>query len=286
LPMDWDTLAENVLDPAHLPFTHHKTISSRTKAVPVPIKLTGYSDNGFTAQRLTDPPGAVEFRAPHLIYSRTSRQDSFIDWNVVYAIPTMPGHCRLLVRVVFEVSAMKPPLKYIFGIVFRQPNFLLHLSNHKILEDDNVFLHHQGHNYRQLEESFEKGTYLPTSADRAVIAFQRWLKDFDYNRKWSPHTPPGAFARRDEVLTRDELITRGHTHTDHCTSCLRAKQWLERMEPTLGVGAVVCAVRAFGGSSVRWPMGVVAGVLYWLKRKAGDMLRNMQDGEWPPPRNR
>jgi phenylpropionate dioxygenase-like ring-hydroxylating dioxygenase large terminal subunit len=284
LPMEWSTLAENVLDPSHLPFTHHKTISSREKASPVLLRLTcPITAQGF---QFNKTQGSVEFLAPHLIFSTTRRgENSFDDWNIVYAIPTLPGRCRLMVRVVFEVSAMKPPLKWIFSLAFRQPGFLLHLNNHKILEDDNIFLHYQGHNYRALE-SFEKGTYLPTRADAAVIAFQRWMKEYERERSWSLHTPPGAFLARDEVLPRDALIERKHAHTESCSVCLNARRRLEQADSVLGMGAIIFAIRAVGGNRVRWSAVLVAGIFYALKQKAGRMRGDMETGSWPPPRNK
>jgi len=296
LPMEWSTLAENVLDPAHLPFTHHKTISSRDKAKPIPlvVRTPWNNDRGFQADRNTDPPGSVEFRAPHLIVAETARNGSFTDWNVVHAIPTLPGRCRLLVRVVFEVAAMKPPMKWIFSLAFRQPAFLLHLSNHKILEDDNIFLHAQGHNYRMLvqqNKTFRDGTYLPTTADAVVIAFHRWLKKYESQHShWSPHTPPGSFLDRDVVLTQSELLDRKHTHTQACSSCSSTKKWLERLDPVLGVGTFLCTIRAFGvgatNSIIRWRFGILACILYSIKIKLCGMRKNMDDGIWPPPRNK
>ena len=126
LHMDCSTLCENVMDPAHLPFTHHKTISKREKAQPIPFSgLSLLEPSGFSADRPTAGwPGKVTFRAPHLVLAETHRSGdvasgsvgagsgAFSDWNVVYAVPTAPGRCRLLVRVVFEVAKMKPPLKW------------------------------------------------------------------------------------------------------------------------------------------------------------------------------
>ena len=125
LHMDWSTLCENVMDPAHLPYTHHKTISKRDKAQPIPFaNLSPLEPEGFSADRPTEGwPGKVTFRAPHLVLAETHRatdgasgsvgagSGQFSDWNVVYAVPTSPGKCRLLVRVCFEVAKMKPPLK-------------------------------------------------------------------------------------------------------------------------------------------------------------------------------
>lgn len=68
------------------------------------------------------------------------------DWNIVYATPISPGRSRIFVRVVFEVAKIPMPLQQIFQVAFSKelPPFFTHLSNHKVLEDDNIFLHHQG----------------------------------------------------------------------------------------------------------------------------------------------
>jgi hypothetical protein len=43
--------------------------------------------------------------------------------------PLEPGRCRLLVRVVFEVSKLPVPLKWILGFAFtKQPTWLTHVS--------------------------------------------------------------------------------------------------------------------------------------------------------------
>ena len=68
------------------------------------------------------------------------------DWNIVYATPISPGRSRIFVRVVFEVARIPMPLQHIFQVAFSPhfPPVFTHLSNHKVLEDDNIFLHHQG----------------------------------------------------------------------------------------------------------------------------------------------
>jgi len=289
LPMEWSTLAENVMDPSHLPFTHHGTIGRRGAAGPFPLQLVRPPDeNGIVAVRQTDPPGSVEFRAPHLIYSGTFRNESFADWNVAYAIPTVPGSCRLLVRIVFEVGKMKAPLRWVFATLFRGPAWMLHLNNHKILEDDNIFLHHQMHHYRALEDHWQDETYLPTDSDRVVLAFrQKWLPKYGMqDRMWTRHTREGAYADGSRMLSRDALLERGTTHTELCTSCSKAKTWLDRIEPVFGVSAVVCLIRAIGGTRVQWVPGLLAVFTYMGKLKISRMRRSMEIGDWPPPRNR
>ena len=193
------TVLENVLDPSHLPFTHHLTISNRAAAGPLHLRLvrgennesghsaaaaaatataeataavsSGITAEGFAAVRWRpgkDPEpdpftasasaagsSGVAFTAPHLVVSATQRPGSFADYNVVralvrknksrflsrvhsggvlvapqlssilcfrlqaYAVPSSPGHCRLLVRVVFETAAMPPPAGVAMAAAFQ-----------------------------------------------------------------------------------------------------------------------------------------------------------------------
>lgn len=117
------TVLENVLDPSHLPFTHHLTISNRAAAGPLHLRVVlnnegdhaaaaaaaattgaaaaaapgGITASGFAAVRwrpskdpepgLAASPAAgssgVTFTAPHLVVSATQRPGSFADYNVV-----------------------------------------------------------------------------------------------------------------------------------------------------------------------------------------------------------
>ncbi len=117
----------------------------------------------------------------------------------------------MFVRVVFQVSAMPPPMSWLFAVVFRMPAWVSHLSNHKILEDDNIFLHHQDKTLRSphphntggagirknkraqllqeehseeaeeeeedvLARAWQTRYYLPSRADSLVAAYRRWLE--------------------------------------------------------------------------------------------------------------
>lgn len=48
-PPNLQTVLENILDPSHVPYTHHKTIGRRDWATPVPLRLTSdLTEEGFT----------------------------------------------------------------------------------------------------------------------------------------------------------------------------------------------------------------------------------------------
>jgi len=58
--------------------------------------------------------------------------------TVVYAVPIRRGECRLFARFPFQFQSAVP--KFLIGL---RPRWLQHIGNHKVLEDDQVFLHWQ-----------------------------------------------------------------------------------------------------------------------------------------------
>lgn len=311
--MDAATLCENVMDPAHLPFTHHGTISKRSAAQPIPFsRLTPLSRDGFTLDRPTEGwPGKVTFKAPSLVLAETHRPDGgFSDWNVVYAVPTAPGRCRILVRVAFEVGAMKPPLKWVITYAFRyQPRWLTHLSNHVILEDDNVFLHAQGRSYRVPDGDAEKVAaagaqaasaaalcpgwsrrlHMPTTADGAVRTWHTWLDKYTggAGAPWSKFTPAASFVAASLASTRHDVLERRGSHVEHCTYCsgaLRNAKSLRALTDALVViGLLADGLIAPRASRARGVL--LAAAAFAVGRVCGEVERRLTSGKVTPPRN-
>jgi len=133
-----------------------------------------------------------------------------------------------MVRVVFEVAKLPIPLKWILTYAFtKQPLWWTHLGTHKILEDDNIFLHHAGTALRRGDgrlhpEDWATLMFMPTAADAGTRAFRRWLDDHTdargptYSRHLARDVPPGP------RLGRAELIDRLETHTEQCAACSAA----------------------------------------------------------------
>ena len=322
LHMDWSTLCENVMDPAHLPYTHHKTISKRDKAQPIPFaNLSPLEPEGFSADRPTEGwPGKVTFRAPHLVLAETHRatdgasgsvgagSGQFSDWNVVYAVPTSPGKCRLLVRVCFEVAKMKPPLKWIIGFAFtKQPTWLTHLGNHVILEDDNPFLHVQGHFYREgrvgdvssdnggigmanggkLAPDWQRRLYTPCSSDAMVIAFRRWIDKFTEGKgaAWSKFSSFNPCAATQHRASRQEVLERAKSHVEHCAACSGALSNAIKGRHAADSAVVVALLIASFVSRLRPTAFALAAVAYAVARACASLEQRMTHGIYPPPRN-
>ena len=296
LHMDWSTLCENVMDPAHLPFTHHTTISNRAKAAPISFgPLEHFDPSGFAAARNTKGgPGRLTFRAPHLVLAETHRgKGSYSDWNVVYAIPTEPGRCRLLVRVVFEVSKLPIPLKWILTFAFtKQPTWLSHLGTHKILEDDNPFLHTQGHTYRAdhptlLAPRWAKRVYTPTQSDAMVVAFRKWIDRFTDGQgaPWSEHMCGTAARAQPPRASREVVLERYDSHVAHCQACSGALANMRRVRVVADASLAVTLLVAGLVARARTAALVLAAISAAVARVCATLDERMRVGMYPPPRN-
>ena len=241
----------------HLALHHHRpkpfptqTISKRSKASPISFdQLDSFDLSGFSAVRRTAAgQGRLTFRAPHLIIAETHRViDSYSDWNVVYAVPLEPGRCRLLVRVVFEVAKLPIPLKWILTFAFtKQPLWWTHLGTHVILEDDNPFLHTQGHTYRaghatELAPDWRKRVYLPTASDGMVAAFHTWVERYTAG-EGAPWSRLGAGEIQNALPARAskaEVLERHDSHVKHCVACSGALANIHRTHRVAEFAVVV-----------------------------------------------
>jgi hypothetical protein len=130
-----------------------------------------------------------------------------------------------------------------------RPQWLQHLANHTVLEDDQIFLHWQE---RTLESrggsaALSRSCFLATGADLYVKALHDWL-----NRYAGLPFPGQSLPAR---LDRRPLLDRYDSHTRHCRSCRGALKRLRRLQ--LGCGLAVL---------------VALGAAAWLGASAGAAL--------------
>ncbi|MCP9808429.1 Rieske 2Fe-2S domain-containing protein [Cyanobium sp. HWJ4-Hawea] len=283
LPMDALTLLENVLDVSHVPFTHHRTVGRRQNASPVEAELTSFGPEGFTAFWQEGPRrGALgsqhtTFVAPALMWHDLEAKGFARFLTVVYATPMRRGECRLFARFPFRFSSPLP------GLLLRlRPQWLQHIANHTILEDDQVFLHWQE---RALAErggsaSFARSCFLPTAADVYVRALHDWVNRYGGEPFPGQELPPR--------LGRDALMDRYQAHTLHCRDCSRALKRLRRIRPLLLAGCVAAAVAVGVLPSLvaQLAAGVGLLLLFGLLRQCGIWQQGLLRGDGHPPRNR
>ncbi len=286
LPYDALTLLENVLDPSHVPYTHHKTVGNRSTAGPVNLELIESDRQGF---RGVWPEGPRQgtlgrqdtvFIAPNLMWHDLTSKQFGRTMTVVYATPIRPGWCRLFARFPFQFASPIPAF-----FIRLTPEWYSHLGQNRILEDDQIFLHWQEQALATEggSQNYARSFYLPTAADRFVIAFRNWVNHYKAEPLGNRPLPP-----RQPVF---ELMERYHSHTENCSSCRTAHARLQQVRLGLAIlfGLVLAlaplTAQVFGTGPVigLTLLSLVAGVS-WLG--LGRLLRQFYQGDPIPPRNR
>jgi phenylpropionate dioxygenase-like ring-hydroxylating dioxygenase large terminal subunit len=282
LPMDALTLLENVLDVSHVPFTHHRTVGRRENAAPVRAQRTSFGPGGFTMLWEEGPRRGklgsqhTTFVAPGLLWHDLTARGFARILTVVYAVPIRRGECRVFARFPFRFEKKLPAL-----LLRLRPIWLQHLGNHRVLEDDQIFLHWQE---RVLERQGGSGNagrafFLATPADGYVKALHEWVNRYG----GEPFAGQPLPAR----LDRKALMDRLHSHTDHCRSCGGALQTIRRWRPLLrwlawiGLGLAVL---------VPTPAGLITGLLLaggglMLGFRCDRWQEQLLRGDGLPPRN-
>jgi phenylpropionate dioxygenase-like ring-hydroxylating dioxygenase large terminal subunit len=288
LPYDALTLLENVLDSSHLPFTHHRSVGNRANAAPVELEVLESGKQGFKGLWEEGPRKGklgrqyTTFVAPCLMYHDLTSKQFGRTLTVVYATPIRKGECRLFARFPFKFSSKLPGL-----LIKLTPRWYSHLGQNSILEDDQIFLHHQE---RYLEakggsSNFAKAFYLPTGADTFVSGLRRWVNEYEADPFPGQPLPP--------PLPKAALLDRYHSHTEKCGSCRRALRGIQRTRLGIGIiGAIAWAMlpllTILLGTPSPWLAGLatiiplVAGAGWlWL----GNLERQFYQGREIPPRN-
>ena len=295
LMYDYSTLVENVLDPSHVPFSHHKVQGSRDR-----VKHGMYSLKRDSSVALTNNPleiaanqggfmgseniGSLSFIPPstchYVVKKPTGEWFSF----VVYCVPTTPGRSRLITHQITNFKKLPLPLK-IFSLL---PRWLDHvLIRNKVLDGDSVLLHEQEHlmtdqaraNGEVDSKGWKKEFHMPFQADVMVTAFRNWLDSVNSGPWGRPlHLVPGHAQARLSG-SKEEILERFHSHTQQCISCRKAfkavEMWLGVLKVVAAAGWVGCLWGGLngmaGGGMVVW--GVIVGVVATLGVKMLSSLR-------------
>jgi phenylpropionate dioxygenase-like ring-hydroxylating dioxygenase large terminal subunit len=282
LPYDALTLLENVLDVSHVPFTHHATVGRRENAGPVDAELSSFGPHGFTGVWQEGPRRGklgsqfTTFAAPCLMWHDLTAKGFARILTVVYATPIRRGECRLFARFPFRFTSPWPA-----RLLRLRPEWLQHIGNHKVLEDDQLFLHWQE---RVLEQrggsaALPRSCFLATGADRYVIALHEWV---------GAHGEPFPGVPLPPRLGPEALMERLHSHTEHCRSCAGALGAIRRWRPLLLLPpwlALALMVRFHSPLALALEL-LVAAAAFWLYGQLGRWEQQLLQGDGQPPRNR
>ncbi len=278
LPYDALTLLENVLDSSHVPFTHHRSVGNRANAAPVELEVVEATRQGFTGLWEEGPRKGTlgkqhtRFIAPALMWHDLTSKQFGRTMTVVYATPIRKGECRLFARFPFKFSSKLPAF-----VIKLTPRWYSHIGQNSILEDDQIFLHHQE---RYLEakggsERFAKAFYLPTRADAYVTQLRQWINQFVAD--------PFPGETLSPPLSDAVLLDRYYSHTVHCASCRGALTNLKRIRAGLAVGAALLwTLLPFWENALLGMLPLTAGLIWW---GLGNLEQRFYKGRALPLRN-
>lgn len=243
LPYDAITLLENVLDASHLPFTHHKSVGNRANAAPMVLEVLETHKNGFNGTWEEGPRRGklgtqdTTFIAPSLMWHDLTSKQFGRTMTVVYATPTRKGECRMFARFPFKFNSAIP--RFFIGIT---PRWYSHIGQNGILEDDQIFLHHQERYLAtalaqpENDGNYAKAFYLATPADTYVSELRKWVTRYKAD--------PFADQRLAAPLSKEVLLDRYHSHTSKCASCRKALKTVR----SLKTASLIIAAIAWTGT--------------------------------------
>ena len=288
LPYDALTLMENVLDSSHIPYTHHKSVGNRANVSPVELEVIESGKWGFKGVWEEGPRKGTlgrqetNFVAPAMMYHDLTSKQFGRTLTVVYATPIGKGKCRLFARFPFKFSSKIP--KFFIKLT---PRWYSHIGQNGVLEDDQIFLHHQERYLEQKGGSskFAKAFYLPTKADLFVFQLHIWISQYQAQLFPEQSLSP--------ALSSETLLDRYHSHTKHCSSCRTALKNLQRLKIGVAIAtsiiwsAIVSLLLIFDHPPV-WSMilltiTVPLGVISWFA--LGGLEKRFYQGREIPPRN-
>ncbi|XP_068646004.1 pheophorbide a oxygenase, chloroplastic isoform X2 [Aristolochia californica] len=252
----YDTLMENVSDPSHIEFAHHKVTGRRERAKPLPFKVESTGVWGFTGSNDGNPRISAEFFAPCYYMNKIEidtkipiiGEQKWTIWICSFNIPMAPGKTRSIVcsaRNFFQVTV---PGSAWWQLV---PRWHEHWTSNKVYDGDmivlqgqeKIFLSKSKENSGDINEQYTKLTFTPTQADRFVLAFRNWLRrhgnsEPDWFGSLTQQPPPST------IFSKRQMLDRYEQHTLKCSSCKGAYYAFQTLQKVLIAATVVLCATA------------------------------------------
>ncbi|CAI8616336.1 unnamed protein product [Vicia faba] len=265
----YDTLMENVSDPSHIDFAHHKVTGRRDRAKPLPFKMDSRGSWGFSGANEGNPRISSKFIAPCYYINKVEidtklpivGDQKWVIWICSFNVPMAPGKTRSIVcsaRNFFQLTVPGPAWWQVV------PRWYEHWTSNKVYDGDMIVL--QGQEKVFLAQTEQGGdinkqytslTFTPTQADRFVLAFRNWLRRHGNGQpEWfSKSSSPLPST----VLSKREMLDRFEQHTLKCSSCKGAYEGFKTWQKIL-IGATVLFCATSGIPSDTQLRVVLAGL--------------------------
>ncbi|OWM73739.1 hypothetical protein CDL15_Pgr026843 [Punica granatum] len=278
----YDTLMENVSDPSHIDFAHHKVTGRRDRAKPLPFKVESSGPWGFAGANEDHPKISAKFVAPCYYMNKIEidtklpiiGDQKWIIWICSFNVPMAPGKTRSIVcsaRNFFQFTMPGPAWWQVI------PRWHEHWTSNKVYDGDmivlqgqeKIFLSKSAEGLEDVNKEYTKITFTPTQADRFVLAFRNWLRRHGNSEpEWFGSSKQQPLPST--VLSKRQMLDRFEQHTLKCSSCKGAYEAFRTWQKVLIGATVVCCAVAGIPSEIQFRillagLGVVsAGIAYAL----------------------
>jgi len=239
LPYSVDFLIENFMDPAHIPFAHHKLQGTRDDGMPIKMKVLAnnfthvqVTFNDITRDRKRDAfasfqrPSFYHYseRKGELLNEETFERDGEYEPSLpIFLAPISAGKCRIFLHDF--------PIKFL-------PKWLLHAGSNRFLNSD-VWLHDTEREVIRRKETIPEVSkklcgmdyQYQSESDLGVSTFRNWWK-----RYGMADAPPHTFgmATLEQLgttsLSRREQIDPWEHHAKHCKTCRTALSRMKKVQ--------------------------------------------------------
>ena len=251
LPYGHDYFIENVVDPAHVPVSHHNIVGSRYGDLRMNMRTTiPLSKNGFeigVSSDMSTSESTTTYNAPSQVLIKSPfGQDGARQYLELYSSPSRPGFCNHVGRIVIVKDESKETPKLLKQFTLPLPTWVNHVMASAFLHQDALFLHGQERSltrykqYRTAQPGNDSyaDAVLPCSADKGVMHFRYWMSKFANG--FIPFKGDTTMPAADNEAVFDVW----NSHTKHCKVCLSALSRLKKVRAlSFFAAAVVAAIR-------------------------------------------
>ncbi|XP_047969546.1 pheophorbide a oxygenase, chloroplastic [Salvia hispanica] len=252
----YDTLMENVSDPSHIDFAHHKVTGRRDRAKPLPFKMESSGPWGFTGANDGNPKISSKFIAPCYFINKVEidtklpivGDQKWVIWICSFNVPMAPGKTRSIVCSARNFFQLTMPGPAWWQVV---PRWHEHWTSNKVYDGDMIVLQGQEKvflsqsNNSDVNKQYTKLTFTPTQADRFVLAFRNWLSRHGNSQpQWFGSTASNQ-PLPSTVLSKRQMMDRYEQHTLKCSSCKNAHIAFEKLQKLL-IGAAIASAATAG----------------------------------------
>lgn len=250
----YDTLMENVSDPSHIDFAHHKVTGRRDRAKPLPFKVHKSGPWGFSGANNDSPTISTGFYPPTYYYNKIELPVKLPilgdqKWEILicsFNIPMAPGKTRSIVCSARNFFRFLMPGDKWWQVT---PRWFEHWTSNKVYDGDMIVLQGQEKIFQaqdgDVNAQYGKLTFTPTQADRFVLAFRSWMRKHGKGGpEWFPEARGLGQPLPSTVLSKQQMLDRYEQHTLKCSSCRGALKNFQRCQKILWGCTIVLAAAA------------------------------------------